>query len=108
MKYTKEEALSEIKRRSTKIRKEEAKKKEIILSAVSACLMLALVVVIGIFGGAGVVAGAGSAYGSFFISAESGGYVLVAIAAFLVGVIVTVVIKHRLKRENNEASGEEK
>ena len=92
MKYSTEEALEEIEKRSRKIQRAEDKKKSILLTLSSFVLMLGLVVVIGIFGGAGNLAGAGTAYGSFFVSAEGGAYILTAIAAFVAGVLLTLLL----------------
>ncbi|MCR4643343.1 MAG: hypothetical protein K5697_15115 [Lachnospiraceae bacterium] len=98
MKYTTEEALAEIEKRSRKIEKAEEKKKGLLLSAATFCLTLGLIVVIGIYGGAGNLAAAGSGYGSFFISAEGGAYILTAIAAFVAGVLLTLLLRHCLTK----------
>ena len=107
MKYSTEEALDEIEKRSRKIRKAEEKKKGMLLSAVTFSLSLGLILVIGAFGGAGSLAGAGSAYGSFFIAAEYGGYVLTAIIAFVAGVAVTLFIRNCQKRAGEKKKDED-
>ncbi|MCR4643344.1 MAG: hypothetical protein K5697_15120 [Lachnospiraceae bacterium] len=102
MKYSTEEALSEIEKRSREIEKAEDKKKGMLLSAATFCLTLVLIPVIAVYGNAGTVTGAGSAYGSFFIAAEYGGYVLTGLVSFVAGVALTLLIRSRQKCGGDE------
>ena len=107
MKYSTEEALAEIEKRSREIEKAEEKKKGMLLTASTLCLTLSLILAVAAFGNAGIVGGAGSAYGSFFIAAEYGGYVLTALIAFVAGVGITLFIKSRQKHAGEEKKEED-
>ena len=107
MKYTTKEALSEIEKRSREIEKAEDKKNGTLLSAATFCLNLVLIPLIAVYGNAGTVTGAGSAYGLFFIAAEYGGYVLTALIAFVAGVGITLFIKSRQKHAGEEKKDED-
>ena len=107
MKYSTEEALAEIEKRSREIEKAEEKKKGILLTASTLCLTLGLILAVAAFGNAGIVNGGGSAYGSFFIAAEYGGYVLTAIIAFVAGVALTLLIRNRQKHAEEEKKDED-
>ena len=90
MKYTTEEALTEIMRRSEQVsirRNHRACRR---LSVSAGALMCLLVLVIGLFPSDGTVAD-GSVYGAFLLSAEAGGYVLAAVIAFALGVVITLL-----------------
>ena len=68
------------------------------LSGVSAMLMAFLLLVICMMPGSPGSAFTGTVYGSFLISAESGGYVLAAVLAFVLGIVTTLLC---LKSRNN-------
>ena len=101
MKYTKQEQLNEILIRGEKMRQRKDKNMFRVLYATAALLFISLVGIIGILGG-GIVLESGTAYGSFLLSAEIGGYVLVAVLAFVTGIITAIVITRRIKNEKNE------
>lgn len=63
-----------------------------VLSGVSGLLVVLLVCVIASFTDGGTAGIANPAYGAFFLSAEAGGYVLVAVIAFAVGVVLTIAV----------------
>ena len=95
MKYTEQEQLDQILFRSEKLRQ----RKELCalrgLSAAAAALIWVLAVCIGAPGRTGF-AKSQTVYGSFLLSEETGGYVLVAVLAFAVGIVVAVLIhRHR-------------
>lgn len=93
MKYTTEKALQEIKRRAKKIRQKRERKIVGILSACASVSFIALLVVISYFSGI-QVSGIQTEYGSFILSAETGGYVLTAVLSFVLGVSITIVAKY--------------
>ena len=96
MKHTKEEAFAEAMKRGKQLKKQNAKKAVTLLSVSASCIMAALVIAIGWFGGAGYGMNGQSAYGSFLLSAEAGGYVLDATIAFIAGVGFTIwLLKYR-------------
>lgn len=105
MKYTTEEALAEILRRSERVSIRRDRRVCRVLSCAAGALMCLLVLVIGLFPGSGT-ASAGSVYGAFLLSREAGGYVLAAVIAFALGVCVTLLCA-RKKKNNTQSDKEE-
>lgn len=95
MKYTKDEEFEEVMKRSRVFKKKHAKKVASILSGTACVLMVVLVVVISRFGGVGTDLTGESAYGSFMLPTQAGGYVLAAVISFIAGIFVAVVIQKR-------------
>lgn len=95
MKYGKEEALKEILRRSEQITVQRDLKLTRALSAAACALFAALIAVIALLPSHGAALPAGSVYGAFLLSAEAGGYVLAAVIAFALGVLVTLLSQRR-------------
>ena len=100
MKYTKDEALEEILKRGRKIREKRNKQITGVLSTTTVILTFILFLSISIFTG-NIVTETHSAYGSFLLPTEVLGYVLVAVIAFVMGVIITVIIKKYKRTEND-------
>lgn len=100
MKYTKDEALEEILKRGRKIREKRNKQITGVLSTTTVILTFILFLSISIFTG-NVVTETHSAYGSFLLPTEVLGYVIVAVIAFVMGVIITVIIKKNKRTEND-------
>ena len=98
MKYTTEEALTEIMRRKNQIVLRRSRRSCQVLSGVSAMLMAFLLLVICMMPGSPGSAFTGTVYGSFLLSAEAGGYVLAAVLAFILGVVITLLIQNRKKQ----------
>ena len=102
MKYTTENALKEIKRRSKLIRQKHDKngtndKKVKNLLAASVCISLtSLFAAIGVFSGS-EISKAQTEYGAFILSSETCGYVLTATVGFALGVAGTLIIRHLKK-----------
>ena len=92
MKYTEQEQLDEILLRGEKLRYRKDRNVTRGLSTSVAVLFFALAACIGTLGGKGVLESR-TDYGSFLLSAETGGYVLTAVIAFVAGVITAVLIK---------------
>lgn len=99
MKYTRDEALNEIYKRGRKIREKRNKRITGALSTATVIATFILFLSISIFTG-NVVTGNNSAYGSFLLPTEVLGYVIVAVIAFVLGVIITVIV--RKKRTDND------
>lgn len=91
MKYTSEEALAEVMRRSDRIVLRRSRRSCRILSGASALLTAILLLVICNMPGGSDSVFTGTVYGSFLLSAEAGGYVLAAVLAFVLGVSVTLL-----------------
>ena len=101
MKYTKDEALEEILKRGRKIREKRNKQITGVLSTTTVVLTFILFVSISIFTG-NVVTGTHSVYGSFLLPTEVLGYVIVAVIAFVTGVIITVIVRKKNKENDKE------
>lgn len=97
MKYTTENALKEINRRAGVILKKRERRITNALATAAGVTLVALLAVIGNFSGAGIP-GFRSEYGAFILSAETGGYLLTVVLGFVLGVLVTIVVK-RLKNK---------
>lgn len=109
MKYTTEEALEEIRKRKEKITEKRNRRMMAGMTAAAAVLTAALVALIGLFSGEGMTY-SDSVYGSFLLSREAGGYVLAAVIAFVLGVVVTLLClkwkKLRREKENSEGDAQ--
>lgn len=91
MKYSKDQAFDEIMNRGKIIKKKHDKRNMVILSSATALSAFILVIAVSLFAGGGD-ATAYSAYGSFILNNDSIQYVVEALATFLFGSVVTIVI----------------
>ena len=106
MKYTKEKALKEIQRRGIIVKKRHDRRVTQILSSATFALAFALVGTFGFFAGTDVTGTESTQYGSTLLPVEAGGYVLIAVIAFLMGVIITAIAVHVRKKKRDEAETE--
>lgn len=104
MKYTSEEALTEIMRRKDQVVLRRSRRSCRVLSGVSALLTVFLLLVISMMPGRTGSAFTGTVYGSFLLSAESGGYVLAAVIAFVLGVGVTLLCLRWAKAQRSKTT----
>ena len=100
VKYREDEAFEEIKRRGKSLKQRHERRERRVLYGATACLAVALLGVLSIFAGVNV-SGAETAYGAFLLPAEAGGYVLTAVIAFALGIMIAACI--RLYRNKNDA-----
>ena len=100
MKYTSEEALAEIMRRSEQITilRENRRACKRFSAAAGAQFAVLVLVIAGMQGKPGITS-AGSVYGAFLLSQQAGGYVLASVIAFTLGVAVTLLCL-KLKKQN--------
>ena len=102
MKYDSDAALQEILRRSEAIRAKKERRTIRGLASASAALLALLVAGVCLFSRTETTEGVWSVYGAFLLPAEAGGYVLAAVAAFVIGVVVTVAcVRYREKKGRN-------
>ena len=101
MKYTKDEALDEIIKRGRKIREKRNKRITGILSTAVVVSTFLLILSVSLFTGNAFM-GDHSVYGSFLLPTEVLGYVLVAVIAFVVGVVITVIVRKNINNSNKE------
>ena len=107
MKYSTENALSEILSRSERIVVRRSRRVDRILTGTVGVLFLALVLVIALAHGSAVKTATDSVYGAFLLSTEVGGYLLAAVIAFALGVAVTLLSLRR-RKERPGSNGEDK
>ena len=95
MSFTTEEALQEVLKRSEEIRIRNGQRKTAALAAATMTLLSGLILVIASFAGTATAEITESTYGAFLLSAQYGGYILVAVLAFAAGAALTALIMHR-------------
>lgn len=100
MKYTPDEALSQILRRSERIALRRKRRSCQRLGGICSALLAVLALGITVMPEKLSVTSAGSVYGSFLLSREAGGYVLIGLIAFVLGVAVTLLCLHYRKNQN--------
>ena len=96
-----EAKLDEIFRRAETVRRRQEEKRTRLLGGATAALALALITMIGGFAGRGAEV-RGTALGAFLLGPEAGGYVLVALIAFALGIVITHIIQQRRIAEKNK------
>lgn len=94
MKYSTNEQVRVIMDRGELLRKRKERRITGALGSAASVLAVMLVLSIGKFAGAGSMKGSYN-YGSFLLAEETGGYVLVGLIAFLLGVVLTAIIYRR-------------
>ena len=103
MRLTTDEALQEVLKKSETIRKKREKRKVQLLSGAVALLFAGLILTISQYAGGGAAQSTETSYGAFLLSAEVGGYILVALIAFAAGVILTMILqKYRWDMEDKK------
>ena len=94
MKYSTNEQVRVIMERGELLRKRKERRITGALGSAASVLAVMLVLSIGKFAGTGSMKGSYN-YGSFLLAEETGGYVLVGLIAFLLGVVLTAIIYRR-------------
>ena len=95
MKYTAEEALTEILRRSERLVRRRNRWTDRLLAGSASALLAVLVLVISLIPGGSGAPHTAAVYGSFLLSAEAGGYVLASVIAFVLGIVFTLLCTRR-------------
>jgi Na+/melibiose symporter-like transporter len=108
LKYTAEEAFSEILRRKEQIMIRRDRRACQILSGATGILSALLLIVIAALPGKPEVIRDGSVYGAFLLSQEAGGYVMTAVIAFALGVAVTLLCLRLQKRNKQQGNDKDK
>ena len=95
-----ETRLDEIFRRAEAVRRRQEANRVRLLGGATVALALALITMIGGFAGHGAEVH-GTALGAFLLGPEAGGYVLVALIAFALGIVLALLAqKHRQTKEH--------
>lgn len=93
MKYSTDEALREIYKRSDRLIRKRERRIRNAMSALSVFLFTGMMAIIVNLAGAPGAEGAQSVYGAFMLSSDAGAYVLVALVAFMLGIAVTLATR---------------
>ncbi len=100
-------ALSELQKRSSRIRRRHSRRVMYELSTAVFMLTLALITSLSMVIPDGASALTGSAFGAFLLPADAGGYVLVGVISFVAAVVITVILlRHADKRRRNSGKNE--
>ena len=100
-----EERLARLHARAREIEKTRNRRFMYLYGALSAVIFCALVGLV--TGAGGVLSFDGITYsGASMLSDSVGGYVLTAVVAFAVGVVVTMVVRSRVERRHNRRKAE--
>ncbi len=107
MKYTLDESLAEFDKRKKSAEKKRHKRNERALF--SGVGILSVMLIVSLFNVIGLtVPGQGNSnYGSFLLSPESGGYIVVAIIAFVLGILLTIAVLYRNGRLKGKKSAKD-
>ena len=99
---TPEERVLAVRARMDALRRARERRKTGILGMGSALLALCLLLVIGAAGAVHPGGTAGLYSGAVMLFENAGGYVLVAVLAFMAGVVITVALLRRRFKEQND------
>ena len=104
MKYTTENALAEIFRRSQNITAKRNKRVCQILSGVSTAVFAGIAAVIAVFPENHAVEAVSSDYGALLLSPEAGSYILLAVVAISLGAATALLIFHLTMTQSRKKS----
>ena len=105
MKYSNEEAVTEILKRSNERLQKRYRQVSIALSATVCAMFAVLVTAVAALSGAAPAGASQSVYGSFMLSRQAGGYVLVAVIAFSCGLALAILLLYRKHHNNQKENG---
>lgn len=107
MRYTEQEALAEILRRTKRIQAERDRRTTTCLQTAASVLSCALILAIVLLPDRSAITPGESFFGSLLLSQEAGGYVLTAVIAFSLGVAVTLAcLRYRQANESLDKAQE--
>ena len=93
MRYSEDEALSEIIRRSKRIARDRRRKRDAILIASAVLIAICASVIILSIPAGNRIYDTMTLYGSFLLNQSTGGYILVAMIAFITGIAVAIICR---------------
>ena len=103
MRYSEDEALSEIIRRSKRIARDRRRKRDAILIASAVLIAICASVIILSIPAGNRIYDTMTLYGSFLLNQSTGGYILVAVIAFITGIAVAIICrKYQNEKKNPE------
>ena len=107
MRYSTDEALNELTRRASALRRRRERAITSALSVASATLSVLLVAAIAAIDPFNGLTVRPAAYGAYLLPSEAGGYVLVGVVAFMLGVVFVVLFSRRRDRVSRMRDGSE-
>lgn len=105
MRYSTDAALSEVRARGARLRMRHHRRVTTALSSVSALLAVALFSCLYLLQPCSASAVRQTSFGAFLLSGEAGGYVLVGVIAFALGVALVIFVLRRREAISHEKSG---
>ena len=93
MRYSEDEALGEIIRRSKRIARDRRRKRDAILIASAVLIAICASVIILSIPAGNRIYDTMTLYGSFLLNQSTGGYILVAVIAFITGIAVAIICR---------------
>lgn len=106
LKYSTEEAMTEIRYRRERITVRRNRRQQIALSVTTGILSIVLLGAIAVLSGGTPVNREKTFYGALMAGKESGGYVLVALIAFVLGITVTFLcLRYRKRNPEHREDG---
>ena len=93
MRYSEDEALSEIIRRSKRIARDRRRKRDAILIASAVLIAICASGIILSIPAENRIYDTMTLYGSFLLNQSTGGYILVAVIAFITGIAVAIICR---------------
>ena len=106
MKYTDDEAFASVLEKGKELKSNRARRKRQLLSGCSCVLFALLAAALILLPDKSVLSPPGTVYGSFLLSLEAGGYILVGVLAFAFGVSLTLLCLHVRKSKNEKQSAD--
>ena len=100
LRYSLEESLNQVRSRSDDIVRRKENRKAVLLTASAAVLSVLLFAALGYISGRTKPMIGESVYGSYMLSDSAGGYVLVAVIAFSLGVLLAVAVRNLRNRKS--------
>ena len=108
MKYSDDEAFASILEKGKELKHTRTRRKTRLLSVAAFALFASLAATVALLPNRSVETPAGSVYGSFLLSMEAGGYVLVGVLAFALGAALTLLCLHLNKLRKTEKQNDKK
>lgn len=103
MNYSDEEALREVLKRSHEVKEKRRKRTNRYLAVTSLCLITLIIITVAVLPVSTMdINYSGTVYGSFLLSREAGGYVLVGLISFVLGIVVTLLCINMTKDKHDD------
>ena len=108
VKYGSDEALEKIFKKSKEIRDTRERRRITVLATITSVLACLLIATVVLLKGQTLSEATSSHLGAFLLPSEAGGYVLVGVAAFILGIVITVCTLAYRKRNKEKKERKER